>query len=160
MRARIPAETTAAFHAPAETPTVRAGSMPRSASASIAPIWNAQRADPPERTYPTRRAWSKTSKALSTRAIVCQLASRDKVLIGPLVISPGKAFTEPLFVLLTIALLSLTLGLHRARPRRPVVLAMVAMALLWIVSTRAVSNAITRTLIVSEHSTVAPQVIV
>src|SRR5258708_7588145 len=124
MRERMPAEITAAFQAPAETPRVSAGSMPRSASASIAPIWNAQRADPPERTYPPRLAWRKTSNALSTRAIVCQLASRDKVLIGPLVISPGKAFTEPLFVLLMIALLSLALGLRRARPRRPVVMAM------------------------------------
>jgi len=82
------------------------------------------------------------------------------VLIGPLVISPGKAFTEPLFVLLTIALLSLALGLRRARPRWPVAVAMMAMALLWMLSTRVVSNAIARTLIVNEHPTVAPQVIV
>lgn len=82
------------------------------------------------------------------------------MLIGPLVISPGKAFTEPLFVLLTIALLSLALGLRRARPRRPVVMAMIALALLWILSTRAASDAIARTLIMNEPQTVAPQVIV
>jgi uncharacterized SAM-binding protein YcdF (DUF218 family) len=83
------------------------------------------------------------------------------VLIGPLVISPGKAFTEPLFVLLTIALFSLALGLRRARPRRPVAMAMIAMALLWILSTPVASNAIARSLIVNEPRTTAvPEVIV
>ena len=82
------------------------------------------------------------------------------MLIGPLIISPGKAFTEPLFVMLAIALLSLALGLRNARPRRPVVVAMLAMALLWIVSTRAVSTAIAQSLIVNEPQTVAPQIIV
>jgi uncharacterized SAM-binding protein YcdF (DUF218 family) len=82
------------------------------------------------------------------------------VQIGPLVISPGKAFTEPLFVLLATALLSLGLALRRARPRRPIVITMIALALLWSLSTRVVANALAETLKVNEPATVAPQVIV
>lgn len=43
------AATTAAFHEPAETPTVMAGRIPSASSRSTAPTWNAQRALPPEK---------------------------------------------------------------------------------------------------------------
>lgn len=81
-------------------------------------------------------------------------------LAGPFIIAPGKAFTEPLFLVITISLLSLLLGLRRARPRKPVALVMVLLVVLWILSTRYVATALVRSLLVHEHSNVSPAVIV
>src|SRR5207253_5026588 len=65
-------------------------------------------------------------------------------LLAPLIVSPGKAFTEPLFVIITISLISLAFGLRRARPRKPVALVMVLLVVLWILSTRIVAMALVR----------------
>src|SRR5215211_648213 len=58
MRRRwaCPTATAAALQAPPDTPTQSAGWIPSSTSVSIAPIWYAHRADPPDSTSPTRLA--------------------------------------------------------------------------------------------------------
>jgi uncharacterized SAM-binding protein YcdF (DUF218 family) len=79
---------------------------------------------------------------------------------GSFILSPGKALTEPLFLILVISLVSLLLGLRRARPRKAVAVAIVALAALWALSTRVAAVVLIRSLLVHERSTVSPSVIV
>jgi uncharacterized SAM-binding protein YcdF (DUF218 family) len=81
-------------------------------------------------------------------------------LFRPLIVSPGKAFTEPLFLVIAISLISLGFGLRRARPRKPVALVMLLLIVLWLLSTRIVALALMRSLLVDERSNVSPAVIV
>ena len=82
------------------------------------------------------------------------------IFLGSFLISPGKAFTEPLFVVITISLISLALGLRRARPRKPVVIVMVLLVALWILSTRVAAMLLVQSLLVHERSNASPAVIV
>jgi uncharacterized SAM-binding protein YcdF (DUF218 family) len=79
---------------------------------------------------------------------------------APFIISPGKALTEPLFLVLLTCLACLLLGLRRARPRTPVAIAIALLAALWLLSTRVVAMALVQSLIVRETTTVSPAVIV
>jgi uncharacterized SAM-binding protein YcdF (DUF218 family) len=82
------------------------------------------------------------------------------IFTGSFILSPGKAFTEPLFLILVVSLLSLVLGLRRARPRKAVAVAIAMLLVLWTLSTRVVAFGLMRSLLVHETSNVSPRVIV
>ncbi|HEX8151704.1 MAG TPA: YdcF family protein [Thermoanaerobaculia bacterium] len=77
------------------------------------------------------------------------------------VLSAGKAFTDPLFVLLVAAIVSLLFTMRHRAARRPAALALIALLILAALSTAVVASALVRSLEVDAPAgQAAPEVIV